>query len=1115
MRLTVFLLVFSVIQVWGGNSYSQITKLSLNLKDATVQQVLDEIENLSEFYFLYSGKLVDVDRKVDIDVKNKKIKDILSDLFTGEDINCLVMDRQILLSPKYITERINVTRDRQPQEIVVKGKVTDEDGNPLPGVNIIIKGTLTGTITDLDGNYSIEVEDPDAILVFSFIGFRTQEVEISGRTAINITLTEDIIGLEEVVAIGYGTVKRSDLTGSVSSIDESSFNKGHYISVDDLITGRVAGVNINQTSSEPGGGVTIRIRGASSITAGNEPLYVIDGLPLDNISITATGTNIPNNTAPRNPLNSLNSNDIESIEILKDASATAIYGSRGANGVILITTKRGSTGKTKINYNASYGIQSVAKKLDVLSAADHIDIINAIEMEQSGSPMYLDEYITNVGDGTDWQDIVLRQGQIHNHNLSLSGGSEKLKYFTSLNYINQTGIVISSGLEKYTARLNIENNVSKKLKFGFNLFTSFLEDEYLPFGRSFNQAAGVMSTAIHMDPTLPVYDEEGNYYQTNEVDYDNPLAIAYGIDSKGKRYNTLGNLFAEYSIITDLKVRVNFGGNFESFKRKSYNSTITRQASPLGGVGSIINAEKLNYLFETTLNYTKTIKDHSFTLLGGYTFEYFSNSQFSGDISGFPNDATKTNNLALGNRETANLSSNKSDHKLLSYIGRANYAYKNKYLLTASIRVDGSSRFGANNKFGYFPSFAAAWKLSEEPFISDLDIFSSLKLRTSWGETGNQDIGNYQSILTLGPGGSATLGGTSIVGVQPIRMPNPDLKWERTVQVNIGLDMGFLYGKINTTFDYFVKNTNDLLFDFPVPASSGYTTITQNIGSVRNSGYEFTLNFKNQFSRSKNIFLDVGLNLAVIDNEVTDLGGLSEIITGSLPFTQQITIIKPGFPINSYYGYQITGIFQEGDDIIDSPTPNAQPGHPIIKDVNENGSITGADRVPIGDPFPDFVAGLNGTFGMGNFEFTFYMQGEYGAEILNQNMIESLYPIETRRNRYAEPLLNRWTPENPSTKWPSLVNPSAYAGGVVNNLTVEDASFIRLQSVQLSYNVSTQKISFINSLRLSVTGQNLLVFTNYRGYDPKVNVFGYSNMVADYNAYPSARTILFGINVDF
>ncbi|RYY15500.1 MAG: SusC/RagA family TonB-linked outer membrane protein [Chitinophagaceae bacterium] len=652
------------------------------------------------------------------------------------------------------------------QSFQVRGKVTDLEGGPITGATVQLKNANTGTSTDSSGNFTITVPDPNATLLVSSVSFVSQEINIRNRLNLTIRLTASSNTEDEVVVVGYGTQRKKDITGAVTSLSAEDFNKGANVSVTQMIAGRAAGVNITQTSSEPGGGLSVRIRGASSVNAGNDPLYVIDGLPVDNGSAIdgAAGRGFPAGSQARNPLNSLNPNDIESVEVLKDASAAAIYGSRGANGVVLITTKKGKAGRLNINYDAYYGSQQVANKLDILTTAEYIQSQNELSVARGGTTVFSPADIAAIGSGTNWQSLIFRDAPMHNHNLSFSGGNTNTKYYASLNLFDQQGVVVSSGIKRYTGRVNLEHRANN-FRFGFNLSSSLINDDLVAFGGSgFNAGAGIINSAIQFFPTVSPFDSAGNYARYYNIDMENPLAVAYGVDGKQATSRTFGNVFGEYTIIPGLKAKINLGSDYMNARRDVYNSTATKAGFANGGIASVFNGTNSNYLVEGTLDYTKKLGDHRLGILGGYTYQYFLRESFSAGNVGFPSDLNGTNSIGSGSTSLATVGSNKSTNKLQSYLGRINYDYKSKYILTATLRADGSSRFGINNKYGYFPSFSAAWQIGSESFMQKINQVSSLKLRAGYGLTGNQDIGNLNSVATFNSSGGGNLGGTAQIG---------------------------------------------------------------------------------------------------------------------------------------------------------------------------------------------------------------------------------------------------------------------------------------------------------------------------------------------------------------
>ncbi len=1111
-----FLLASLVLFQLSANPLMSQRKMEFDYNNVPLKRILKEIRSQTGYRFFYNVKEIDDRQRTSLTADQETIREVLDKLAPRINLDYRINENQIVLTRKIVATGVRA------QERQISGTVRDENGTPLPGASIVEKGTTNGTESDFDGNFSITVTDENAVLVISYIGFTAQEIPVSGQSNLTITLQESTAALDEIVVIGYGTQLKSDLTGSVSSLRTEDFNPGANVSVDQLLQGRAAGVQISQASSAPGGGLSIRIRGASSLNAGNEPLYVIDGYPIDNSPNLGSGgaAQVGNNQSPRNPLNALNPADIESIEILKDASATAIYGSRGANGVIMITTKKGRAGKMSVTYDVYAGMQTVAETIDVLSTSEYIDAINALSLDLGNDIVFTDEDIARIGQGTDWQDQVFRTAPVTNHNLSIQGGSERTSVYASFNYFDQEGVVRNSGIRRFAGRINVDTKIGERAQLGINFNTSLVEDNNNVDGVNTNEQAGPINTSQLYDPTEPIFNEDGSFAQSPNLTINNPLALVNGISSLSETNRTFGTAFLNYDFTDNLSAKFNFGTDRQQTRRDIFNSTQTIRGGNQSGIANIRVLERSNYLFEYTMNYKKTFNErHDLTVLGGVTFQQFDFREFEGSINGFPTDEIGTDNLALGDTNNDDLFSRRERNSLLSYLGRINYSFDNKYLFTASIRADGSSRFGENNKFGYFPSFALGWKLSEESFIPD--TFSELKLRASWGQTGNQEIGNFNSLLTFQNGRNVVLGGNIEGSVIPARIANPDLRWETTEQLDIGVDIGLFNGRLNTTLDYFSRTTSDLLFRLPLPLASGFNSILTNVGEVENTGFEVLINSTNVVAGD--FKWDTSLNFSTIRNEVIDLGRIGDenIVTGNIQGVGNTSVIQEGEALASYFGYVVTGFFQEGDDIANSAQPTAQPGYPIFEDRNGDGVINPDDQTVIGSPFPDFIYGIRNSFQYKNWNLDIFFQGQEGADLLNVNLIESLYPANFRRNRLAETILDRWTPQNPDAQWPSSVNPNAYGGSRVNSLTVEDASFFRLKNVQLSYNVPVSNITFLNSLRLYVTGQNLFTITDYSGFDPEANSFnspnspGAGNVRIDYSSYPLARTYILGLTASF
>ncbi len=990
----------------------------------------------------------------------------------------------------------------------ISGKVMAE-GQPLVGVSIINQQSEEKALTNAEGVFEIKAQNTDS-LVFRYVGYESQTIYVGGQKQITVHLHATSSSLNELVVVGYGTQKKSDLTGSITSLSEDEFNKGVASSPDQLIQGKVSGVQIVRNSAEPGGGVSVSVRGASSINAGTGPLYVVDGLPIDNSpAITGTGQEYVGTRSPSNPLSTINPDDIKSIEVLKDASATAIYGARGANGVIIITTKSGSSGRLKMNYNAYFGVQNVAHQIDLLKPEEYKKVLNNLIDEGAASSENKIGRIIN--GGTNWQDEIFKKNAfLQNHNLSFTGGNKKGQYFVSLNYFDQDGVVKSSSFKRYSARLNLTLHATDHLEVGLNLNTTYSKNDYAPIGFGINGEAGTIYGALNFDPTLPVRDSTGTYTVSSFLDMDNPVAQLYGKNAVANSYRTYGTIYGKYMILPGLSAKLNIGGDILNEKKDIYVDRTTRHGKPAGGIATVLQGQKSNFLVEATLTYDKSFKENHFNAVIGATTQRFITNNTNMTASGFPADATRTFNIGLGDQTTYGIGSGKRSNRLLSYLARVNYSYKGKYLLTGSFRMDGSSRFGINNRFGYFPSFAAGWKINEENFMKNSRSVSNLKLRVSWGQTGNQAIGNYAALTTFSAGPKAILDDQPVSTTVPARLSNPNLRWETTTQTDIGLDFGFLKERISGSIDYYNKKTFNMLLALPVPTSTGFTSKLSNVGSIRNIGWELSLKTKNINRRFK---WSSSVNLSTIKNKVLNLGGISNIITGSAGQTNQLFLIEPGKTLYTFYGYKVEGVWQKDDDF-SKTTDNVEPGDLKYKDVNKDGTVNGEDRVPLGSSFPKFTWSFGNTFSYDHFQLDVFFKGSQGVKMLNNNLVDAYFPVQFRRNRFAKPYLNRWTPDHPSNKYPSFINPTGQGNKLVNSYTVEDASYVRLQTVTLSYQFSLQH-SFIQRANVYITGQNLLTLTDYDGYDPAVNPNGNVFRRIDFNAYPLARTFMVGLSVNF
>ncbi len=994
------------------------------------------------------------------------------------------------------------------QNKTITGKVISDKGEPLQGVTVTIKNTGKATTTNANGVYTVSADGAKPVLVFTMVGYAPMEVSYSGNNTLDVSLQGSSGAMDEVVVVGYGTVKKSDVTGSVVSLKASELTPGANVNVQQIMQGRASGVQVYQKSGEPGSAMSVKIRGVSSISAGNDPLYVIDGMPVNDAApVSGTGAGFVANPNPRNPLNSLNPSDIESIEILKDASATAIYGSRGANGVVLITTKKGASGSLNVGYNGYYGFQEVANRVEVLNGQQYHDVLNAIIAAGGGSAAerVSDNYVS-----TDWQDQLYRKAATQSHDISLSGGNNNNRFYASFGYFDQEGVVKTSGIQRYTARLNYTNSLAKRYAFGINLATSYIKDKINSVGTGVNEQASALYASLYYDPTVPVYAPDGSIFRSTFMNMDNPVALINGQYAISDAYRTFGTAYGEYFMIPSLSAKVRIGGDINQSQRNVWIDPITTAGAQAGGIASILTGARTYYMAEGTLNYNKSAGIHAVNAVAGFTYERFGSNTFSGDGRGYALPDLSYNAIGSGVPTLNGLGSGRASTKLISYLSRINYSLLDKYLVTISFRADGSSRFGPDNSFGYFPSGALAWKMHEEKFMDRYQFIDELKLRVSYGAIGNQNISNYLYISTFANGRNATFNSTRYNSIAPTRNPNAALKWEAALQGDIGIDFSLWKKKVQGSIEYYSRRTTDLLLGVPLPLSTGFNSRTENIGSMKNSGVDIQLSVG--ILKYRNFKWDINGNISFLKNKVVSLGPSSRIITGAVGFISDAAIITPGQSIASYYGYDIIGVWQQKDDFT-TTSAGVKPGDLKYKDQNGDKQITDADRIILGKPLPDYTYGITNTFSYNKLSLSFYIEGSEGASVLNTMLVDTYYPISFRRNKVAAPYVNRWTPDNPTDEYPSFVNPTSQGQRRINSKTVENASYVRLQSARLSY--SLPAIRKMNAVSIYVTGQNLFTITKYSGVDPSVNAVGDDILKIDYASYPFSRTFLIGANIQF
>ncbi len=982
-------------------------------------------------------------------------------------------------------------RDAESIALDISGTVMDNEGNPLIGVNIRVKGTDFGTATDADGAFYLEDVDEEAILVFSYIGYQTKEVSVAGNTSLTVTVLSDSQLLDEVVVVGYGTQTKRDLTGSVAQISNKELESVPVYNVGEALQGRASGVSIVNNSGAPGSRVQVRIRGGNSMIGSNDPLYVVDGFPLVG------------------GLNFINPADIETIDVLKDASATAIYGARGANGVVMITTKSGKGSETgTVSINSYYGMQNTAKRFDMLNAEEYAIVANEFLKNNGGQPYFNESNIPT--EVTDWQDVIFRAAPVQNHTLSFTGGSGKTSYSLSGNYYLQDGIIINSGVEKGLFRFNLNHEIKSWLNLSVNLNASRREQQSVPVDNG-RRGNNLLSGALAAAPGLSVYDENGLPTRIGEVypftdpgDMRNPMLWAEPYKNSSFANTVLLNSLLDFKITEDLSFSTRLGLEYENARGNGFSPII--YPNDRGGA-STSNGYWNSFLNENILTYSKTFASiHKLTALAGVTYQNYSTRGSGISVSGFTNNITQDYNL--GSAETTNpASSYASEWTLLSGLGRVNYSFMDKYYVTASIRADGSSRFGKDNKWGVFPSGALAWRVSEESFMKDnIGIIDNLKLRLSYGVLGNTAVSPYQSLDRLIAVNYIYAGEALNIGYAPAGISNSQLKWETTREIDLGFDLSVLNSRLNFTFDYYKKNTEDLLASVPLAPSVGFGSILQNLGEIQNQGVEFGLE---AFILEGDFSWDVSGNLSINRNEVKEIAGGSDVVTvGQTSGLPGYNIARIGEPLGSFYGYEEDGLDETGQ----------------IKFVDHNGDgeITPLDRVILGSPYPDFEFGFNTDFSYKNFNLNIFMQGVHGNDIFFATAFTNLNSFQRTQNQFADLIGNYWTEANPdpNAKYPKL---SALTQMRPSDRFIFDGTYLKLKSVQLSYNLPVVNLNWISNATIYVKATNLYTFTSYIGLDPDVNTRGSDSQSienrlftgTDETGYPSPRIFGAGINLSF
>ncbi|BEG99192.1 SusC/RagA family TonB-linked outer membrane protein [Bacteroides sedimenti] len=1146
--------------------------ITLEAKNESVESVLKKLTKATNFKFFYDQKIVDEAPDLTLNFKNVSLQVILDEIGRQAHLSFNRTNNTIAVSAGNV-RRGNVTPERTKN---ISGIVVDQNGEPIIGANVALKGTTNGTITDVDGKFSLNSIPEKSTLTVTYIGFKSLSISATDKNVHKITMVEDSKVIDEVVVVGYGVQKKRDVTTAIASIRSSDMKGQPVTSMAEAMVGRMPGVQVTQATGAPGSSLEIKVRGTGTITAGTSPLYVVDGVPL-----------------AKEQLNTFNMNDVESIEVLKDASSAAIYGSRGSNGVVLITTKKGSEGKASVAYNGYYGWQSVSKKIDMLNAYEYSDLVkdarnntyidkmesinrklisqgkqplvysinddNGLRLKNTSKdsntiiPLEIMPYL-NGEQGltdTDWQDEIFRTAGMQNHSLSVSGGSSKVKYYASLDYLQQDGVIINSDYQRYSARLNLD--VTEGIfKFGISMNPSHTKENQVNSDGAYNSnGGGIIASALHSSPIFPVYNPDGSYCFTqnswsgdtkttlpdgsvvkgnSQTQVWNPVALAMLVTDVTSATRIFGNVYGEAALLPELKYKANLGIDIYSDSRNQFRPSTLPISNTAGNPESIPEGESNtssvhNWLFEQTLNFNKEFNGHSISALAGWTMQHQKNESNYLFANGFITNSIHS--LVAGTVTRGN--SKASEWSLLSGLARAQYSYLGKYMASGAIRADGASRFGKDNRWGYFPSLSLGWRLSEENFMKSLKFIDDLKIRASYGLTGNFRIPNYGALGQISYY-SYVLGGTApavIKGAAPSSMPNPELKWEKTSQFNVGFDASMFKNRLTFGLDLYNSNTYDLLLDVPVPMTTGYNTRLENIGKVNNKGVEFNIATNQTMGDVK---WSLNFNISKNINEVKELGPGNADIISSGSVSNAYFITRVGEPIGSYYLPVVEGVFKNQAEVdaslhyVDSPSnyglADSKPGDFKFKDVNGDNilDISDTDRAIVGNYMPDFTYGFGGSFMWKGLDLNIVCQGVQGNEILNLSR-RYFYNGEGNMNNYKG-VLNRWKSESePGSGMNVRANRvSKGQNGITSTWHIEDGSYLRVKNITLGYTlpVSLIKKAFISNARVYLSLQNPFTFTNYEGYNPEVsNRSDVTTNGEDYGVYPLARTTSLGINLTF
>ncbi len=1029
----------------------------------------------------------------------------------------------------------------------ITGKVTDTNGEALPGVSIIIKGTTTGSITDMDGNYSLAIQNDGSVLVYSFIGFKTQEIEASGKSIINVVMQEDVTDLDEVVVVGYGEMRKSDVTGSIASVKARDEVARQYPSVDMLLQGRASGLQVVGNAGSPGGAVSVRIRGTNSLRGNNEPLYVVDG-----VIISTAGTEVSDPStdaneiqAQQNGLTGLNPRDIEKVEVLKDASATAIYGSRGANGVVMITTKSGAGKKGKATVSA-YGTAEwnvIYKDIDVLDGVGFANYQNEFEELSGNKPRYHIEgnqvyaltydqndqpVVGGLYDQVNWQDEVYEMSLSHNEGMDIRGGSEKGNYYFSAGFSDQKGIVETTRIKRGDLRLNLTRDISDRLKMDTRVSMMYQDGTFAQAGSKSGGNRSFTKQVLGYRPLIGELNEDDL-----DLDISNPYAWLTDFDDKTKELRINSTVAFTYQIMKGLKYKINTGLDYRKKDRSKFYDTGVFVGQKENGLANYSYLDRYAYVVDNLLMYNRRFnKVHNINAVAGVTYDGVDTQNKVYEVANFPDKSLRADYPQAGQTIYRPFSILMAEEAIFSALGRVNYSYKDRYVLTASFRADQSSKFRPGNQWGYYPAAAFAWRVMEEPFIKDLDVFHNLKLRVGWGMTGNQAISPYQTLGTYNTAYYANATNSTVVGNVPARIPNPNLTWETTEQYNAGIDLGFFKGRLNATVDVYYKNTEDLLQEIELGPSNGFANMFINRGAIENKGIEFTVD--GLVLNKKDLTIDLGANFSLNRNKVKNLGLAptnvwingkespevfyfgNSVSTGTY-FKQPANIFMEEQPIGMFWGWQTNGIYQDETAAAGGATFNGNPnqaGDVIFVDQNGDGNIDDMDKTLIGNPNPDFTYGFSLNVRYKRLTLSALFDGVYGNDIINGYNMELAYAEGNSKNILTETYEQAWRVDAPSNTYPRL----GYAyNEYLSDRIVEDGSYFRLNNLTLGYDIPVGWTNVVSNLHIYGSCRNLFTITNYSGYNPQITSFlnDGSIMGVDWIGTPDVQTYLIGMNITF